>query len=156
MEAVMNDTIVTVRFAEVGAARRALRMLRLLDSEGQLRVRAAALVERSGDGRIAGPYGGLAPQGGVVGALVDTLSGTFARPTEGFRAHGAPWAHADDRAAAVEAISRDLEPGVTLVIAEIEDPDPDVLDSALDALGGTASRRPAEAFYADLQAASPR
>jgi hypothetical protein len=160
MEAVMNDTIVTVRFAEVGAARRALRMLELLDSEGQLRVRAATLVERSGDGRSAGPDGGFAPQGGVVGALVDALSGpvgdTFARPTEGFRAHGAPWAHADDRAAALEEISRDLEPAVALVIAEIEDPDPEVLDSALDALGGSASGRPAEAFYVARQAASPR
>ena len=34
----MNDTIVTVRFTDLGAARRALRMLKLLDSEGQLRV----------------------------------------------------------------------------------------------------------------------
>jgi len=115
----MNDTIVTVRFTDLGAARRALRMLKLLDSEGQLRVRAAALVERPAPGRVGSPSG----------------------------------AEDDERALALEAISRDLEPGVALVIAEVEDPDPDVLDSALDALGGTASRRDAAAFYTELRAA---
>jgi hypothetical protein len=38
----------------------------------------------------------------------------------------------------------ELEPGVTLVIAKVRDPDPDALDSALAAVGGSASRRPAE------------
>jgi len=121
----MNDTIVTVRFTDLGAARRALRMLKLLDSEGQLRVRAAALVERPAPGRVGSPLGAeddesaFLPGGGV----------------------------------ALEEISRDLEPGVALVIAEVEDPDPDALDSALDALGGTAARRDAAAFYTELRAA---
>ena len=128
----MNDTIVTVRFTDLGAARRALRILKLLDSEGQLRVRAAALVERPAPGRVGG---------------------VFARPTEGFRAHGAPWSRAGERALALEEISRDLEPGVALVIAEVEDPDPDALDSALDALGGTPARRDAATFYTALRAA---
>ena len=128
----MNDIIVTVRFTDLGAARRALRMLKLLDSEGQLRVRAAALVERSAQGRVGSPSGAeddqsaFLPGGGVVGTLVDALSGPVggvsARPTEGFRAHGAPWSRAGERALALEEISRDLEPGVALVIAEVEDP----------------------------------
>jgi hypothetical protein len=80
----------------------------------------------------------------------------LARPTEGFRGHGAPWTHAGAREVALEEISRNLEPEVTLVIAEIEDPDPDVLDSALDALGGMATRQDVEAFYAELGAAGPR
>jgi len=101
MGATMNDTIVTVRFTDLAGARRALRMLRLLSSEGQLRVRAAALVERSAQGA---------------------------------------------------AVAR----GATLVVAEIEDPDPDVLASALDALGGTATREPAEALCAELGAAGRR
>jgi hypothetical protein len=159
----MDDTIVTVRFTDFGEARRALRMLKLLGSEGQLRVRAAALVERSGEGRTAGPddgEGGYLPQGGVIGTLVDALAGpagdVLARPTEGFRPHGAPWADADERALALEEISWDLEPEVTLVIAEVEDPDPDVLDSALDALGGSATQRSAEAFYAEVGVAARR
>ncbi len=111
----MNHTIVTVRFTDLAEARRALRMLKLLDSEGQLRVRAAALVERSarGIGRPAGAEDGegvLPPRAGVVGRLV----------------------------------------------AEIEDPDPEVLDSALDTLGGTATRQGAEEFYEELGAAGRR
>jgi hypothetical protein len=39
------------------------------------------------------------------------------------------------------------------VIAEVENPDPDVLDLALAALGGSATRRPAEALYLGLRAA---
>ena len=71
----MNHTIVTVRFTDLAEARRALRMLKLLDSEGQLRVRAAALVERSarGIGRPAGAEdgeGALPPRAGVVCRLV--------------------------------------------------------------------------------------
>jgi hypothetical protein len=166
MEAVMHDTIVTVRFTDLAGARRALRMLKLLGSEGQLRVRAAALVERSAQGRICCPSGAedddgvFRPQAVVVGIVVDGLSGpmggVFARPTEGFRRHSAPWTHAGEREVALEEISRNLEPEVTLVIAEIEDPDPDVLDSALDALGGMATRQDAEAFYAELGAAGRR
>jgi hypothetical protein len=52
----------------------------------------------------------------------------------------------------LEEISRDLEPGVTLVIAEIADPDPGVLDSALEALGGSVTRRAARDVYAELEA----
>ena len=80
----MNDTIVTVRFTDLGAARRALRILKLLDSEGQLRVRAAALVERPAPGRVGSPSGAeddayvFLPGGGVVGTLVDALSGPVA------------------------------------------------------------------------------
>jgi len=39
------------------------------------------------------------------------------------------------------------------VIAEVEDPDPDALDSALDALGGTPARRDAATFCTELRAA---
>lgn len=89
--------------------------------------------------------------------LVDALSGPlgtlFSRPTEGFQRHGGPTADDDEREAAIEEISRALEPGVTLVVAEIEEPDPDALASALAAIGGTATQRPAEDVYAELRAA---
>ena len=65
--------------------------------------------------------------------MVDAISGptdaVSARPTESFRGHGDRRAHEDERELVLEEISRDLEPGVTLVIAEIADPDPRVLDS---------------------------
>jgi hypothetical protein len=38
------------------------------------------------------------------------------------------------------------------VLAEITDPDPGVLDSALETLGGTVTRRAARDFYAEVNA----
>jgi hypothetical protein len=166
----MDDTIVAVRFAELGDARRAMRKLKQLDNDGRLRVREAALLERSGQGRIGVPGEGqdeegfFMPPGGIVGMLVQALAGPVGvvsqRPAESFRGHGGPSPHDDDRALALEDISRNLEPGVTLVLAEIADPDPDVLDSALAGLGTTVTRRAAQDVYAELEAAeqaeSPR
>jgi hypothetical protein len=159
----MDDTIVAVRFAELGAARRAMRELKQLDRDGRLRVREAALLERSGQGRIGVPREGqdedgfFMPPGGIVGMLVEAFAGPLGvvsqRPAESFRGHGGPSPHDGEREVALEDISRNLEPGVTLVVAEIADPDPDVLDSTLAGLGTTVTRRAAQDVYAELQAA---
>ena len=126
----MDDTIVAVRFAAPGEARRAIQELKQLDRDGRLRVREAALEA------FAGPL--------VV---------VSQRPAESFRGHGGPSPHDGEREVALEDISRNLEPGVTLVVAEIADPDPDVLDSTLAGLGTTVTRRAARDVYAELQAA---
>jgi len=159
----MDDTIVAVRFAEPGEARRAMSELKQLDRDGRLRVREAALLERSGQGRIGVPGEGqdeegfFMPPGGIVGMLVEALGGPlgalFHRPAESFRGHGGPSPQDGEREVALEDISRNLEPGVTLVVAEIADPDPEVLDSILAGLGTTVTRRAAQDVYAELQAA---
>jgi hypothetical protein len=160
----MEDTIVIARFTDLGDARRALHRLKQLDRDGQLRVREAALVQRSGQGDVDVPAsaqdadGFYMPPGGIVGMLVDTLRGPIGalarRPAEAFRGHGAPSVHEGERELALEDISRNLEPGVTLVLAEIADPDPHVLNSALDALGGTVTKRAAQDVYNEIQAAN--
>jgi alkylhydroperoxidase family enzyme len=159
----MEDTIVTVRFNDVGKAREALRELQRLDGDGRLRVRGAALVQRSGEGRIElsegarDDQGHILPPAGTAGMLVDVLGGPlgilFARPTEGFRGSAYQPAHEGERELALEDISRNLEPGVTLVVAEIAAADRDVLDPALAALGGSATRRRAQDVYAEIEAA---
>jgi hypothetical protein len=159
----MDDTIVAVRFAEPGEARRAMHKLKQLDRDGRLRVREAALLERSGQGRIGVPREGqdedgfFMPPGGIVSMLVEALSSPLGallqRPAESFRGQGGPSPHDGEREVALEDLSRNLEPGVTLVVAEIADPDPDVLDSTLAGLGTTVTRRAAQDVYAELQAA---
>jgi hypothetical protein len=159
----MDDTIVAVRFGEPGEARRAMQALKKLDRDGRLRVREAAILTRSGEGRIGVPGEGrdeegfFMPPGGIVGMLVEAVNGPlgalFQRPAESFRGHGGPSPHDGEREVALEDISRNLEPGVTLVVAEIADPDPDVLDATLAGLGTTVTRRPAHDVYAELQAA---
>ena len=162
----MDDTIVAVRFAEPAEARRAMRELKQLDRDGRLRVREAALLERSGQGRIGVPGEGqdgngfFMPPAGIVGMLVEAFAGPLGvvshRPAESFRGHGGPSPHDGEREVALEDISRNLEPGVTLVVAEIADPDPDVLDSTLAGLGTTVTRKAARDVHAELQAAGTR
>ena len=159
----MDDTIVAVRFAGSGEARRAMAELKQLDRDGRLQVREAALLTRSGQGRVGVPGEGqdedgyYMPLGGVVSMILQVLGGPlgvlFQRPAEGFRGHASSSPHEGERALALEDLSRNLEPGVTLLVAEIADPDPDVLDSALAGLGTTVTRRAARDVYAELQAA---
>jgi hypothetical protein len=157
----MDDTIVAMRFTEPTEARRAMRELEGLDRDGRLRVREAALLERSGQGRIGVPREGqdeegyFMPPAGTVGMLVEAFAGPLGmlshRPAHSFRGHGGPSPHDGEREAALEDISRNLEPGVTLVVAEIAEPDPDVLDSTLAGLGTTVTQRRAEDVYAELK-----
>lgn len=158
----MEDMVITARFADAGEARGALHHLQRLDDDGRLHVRAAALLERSGQDRITLSEGArdestFMPQAGIVGMLVDAVSGPpgalFARPTEGFYGRGGKPDHKGEYDLVLEEISRTLEPGVTLVIAEITDPDPDVLDATLGELGGRVTRRAAHDVYAEIQAA---
>jgi hypothetical protein len=159
----MEDTIVSVRFTELGRARRAFHDLERLDKDGRLKVRGATLVERSGQGGIDTPQaardddGHYLPAGGSVGMMLDLLRGPlgilFARPDEDYHGHGGRSPYDGDRDLALEEMSRSLEPGIILLIAEIADPDPDVLDSALAALGGPVTRRPAREVYAEIEAA---
>ena len=97
------------------------------------------------------------PRKGIVGILVDAISGRaeapYAEPTETFRGHGHRVAREAERELVLGEISKDHEPGVTIVIAEITDPDPGVLDSTLEALGGSVTRRAAREVYAELKAA---
>ena len=157
----MEDTIVVLRFNDLGQARHALHELKRLDRDRRLQVSAAALVGQSGEGRIDMSPGAnddngfYAPKDGIVGMMVDALSGptraVFAQPTESFQGHGNRPGHETERELILEDISRALEPGVTIVIAEITDPDPGALDAALAELGGSVTRRAARDVYAELQ-----
>jgi hypothetical protein len=159
----MEDTIAILRFAELGRARRALHDLERLDDDGRLQVRGAALVQRSGEGGIDAPAaardqeGHYLPPGGTVSLLLDVLGGPVgilsSRPAEAFEGHGRRSPHEGERETVLEEMSRSLEPGITLVVAEIADPDPDVLDSVLAALGGSVTRRAARDVYAEVRAA---
>jgi hypothetical protein len=103
----MDDTIIVLRFNDLGQARHALDELKRLDRDRRLQVSAAALVGRSNDGRIEASGGSedaegyYLPKDGIVGIMVDALSGptgaVFGRPTESFRGQGAPPTHEAER-----------------------------------------------------------
>lgn len=144
----MSSDLMVLRFPRLEGAEQAFADVRAHRShtvDGRGRLRRASPVRPSGRARNA--RRSLPRISGPTGAV-------FAQPTESFRGHGDRRAHEDERELVLEEISRDLEPGVTLVIAEIADPDPGVLDSALEALGGSVTRRAAREVYAELDAAS--
>jgi uncharacterized membrane protein len=159
----MEDTIVVIRYRDPAEARQALAQLKQLDADRRLDVRGAALVQRSGDGAIDVPVsnrddeGLYMPPGGVIGMMFGALKGPlgmlFAGSSAGFEGHGGPSPHAGDPDLLIEEMSRDLEPGVTLVAAEIAEPDPEMLDGALNRLGGIVTKRPAAEVYAEVEAA---
>ena len=77
----MEDTVVVLRFNDLGQARRALQELKRLDHDRRLQVGAAALVGRPGEGGRGMPNGSgdaegfYVPRKGIVGILVDAISG---------------------------------------------------------------------------------
>ena len=134
--------------------------LRQLGRDRRLQVRGAVLVQRSPQGAIDGlarPAGIEACRPADSSACSSTWSevpsGSSSRATDGFRGGGGHPAYEPEREIALDQIGRSLEPGITLVVAEVADPEPAALDSALGALGGDVTGRPAREVYAEVRAA---
>ena len=61
--------------------------------------------------------------------------------------------HAEDQDVALDAISRQIEPGHTVLVAEVGEVATEVVDDIMAALGGTVTRRSAADVYAEIQGA---
>ena len=61
--------------------------------------------------------------------------------------------HADDQDIALDAISGQIAPGQTVLVAEVGEVTPEVVDKAMAALGGTVTRRSAADVYDEVQSA---
>ena len=145
------------------AARQALEMLSRLASEDGFELRAAAVVHRSGDGRIsikdhvgnvetsqtlaqrhprlatlltvlAGPLDTL-----LLGNSLVALAGAVAEPTP------------DELA--LEQLARAIPLGATAVIADVLERDPDLVNHRLTHLAATVTRRPLAEVQAEIAAA---
>jgi uncharacterized membrane protein len=159
----MDDNVVLVGFAEQSKAYQALSSLRQADDAGQLEVRAAALLERGPDGVVRVPDGGdVAPGvaiagGGLIGLLIGVLGGPLGvllgTSTGILTGSVAAAAHAGDQDIALAAISGQIEPGRTVLVAEVGEVATEVVDTAMSALGGTVTRRSAAEVYDEIQSA---
>jgi len=155
--------VLAVTFDEDSKAYQALSVLRQADRDGRVGVRGAAIVTRKPDGGIRIQEGeeNVIGAGAAGGSLVGMLVGVLGGPLGMLLGLGTGMAIG----AAVDLDRADLDDGVlsqmsatipvgrTAVIAEVDEYAVDVLDGEMGTLGGTVTRRPAEAVLAELEAA---
>jgi uncharacterized membrane protein len=95
--------------------------------------------------------------GGLIGMLVGVLGGPLGvllGTSTGMVAGGvAAAAHADDQDIALTALAGQIAPGSTVLVAEVGEVTPDVVDKTMATLGGTVTRRSAADVYAEVQSA---
>jgi uncharacterized membrane protein len=159
----MVDNVVLVRFAERSKAYEALSVLKRLGDAGDLDVRSAVLLERSADGHYSIPEGAdnaagfFMASGGLIGMLVGVLGGPLGVLLGGslgaLTGGSVEIGRAGDQDVALEGISKQIEPGSTALVAEVTEYTPSLLDTAMDGVGGTVSRRQASDVYAEVEAA---
>jgi uncharacterized membrane protein len=152
----MNDVVIAT-FSELSDARAASSELERLASEGVITVRAGAVVVREADGRFRVPDGGqsgaldasdehalrdlLRSLVGPVGSLSRLAPVALAGSGEEGQSAGVP-----ERV--LGSLARRLAPGTTALVADIEAPIPRALSTAIEASGGSMTRR----LQADIEA----
>jgi uncharacterized membrane protein len=162
-EATQQASVIEVNFQQDANAYEALTNLKELDSQGQVQLRAAAVVVRGDDGRIAvkdeaggGTIAGTAT-GGTIGLLIGILGGPF-----GVLLGGATgllvgslfdMEDAEDSESVLSEISKSGRPGHAALLAQVNEPSPQVIDTAMASLGGTVLRRGVEEVEAEIAAA---
>jgi uncharacterized membrane protein len=159
----MDDNVVVVAFADQSKAYQALSQLRQADAAGRVEVRATALLERGPDGAVRVPEGddvasGVGVAGGsLIGMLIGVLGGPLGVLLGGYTGMLAGGVGAvdreEDRDVALDAISRQIEPGRTVLVAEVGEVAAEVVDDVMGPLGGTVTRRSAADVYAEIQGA---
>ncbi len=157
------ESVLLVTFEDPKGADQALTELGRLNDDHAVTIRSAAIVERDTEGRFrvreepeieqytgtvsGGLIGGLlgvlaGPAGLLFGGLAGLLVGSFA-DTE----------VAEDAEQMLVAMSHRIEPGTTALVADIDETAPDVIDGAMDTLGGIVTRRARRAVEAELESA---
>jgi uncharacterized membrane protein len=155
--------VLAINFAQDPNAYEALTTLKELDGQGQVDLKGAAVVVRNEAGGIdikdeVGDtgYEGTAT-GGIIGLIVGILGGPF-----GVLLGGATGLligslfdldDADETESVLGEVSRSVRVGHDAVLAEVDEQSPEVVDSAMERLGGTVLRRSLDDVEAEIAAA---
>jgi uncharacterized membrane protein len=162
-EALSPTNVVVVSFEADANAYEAMTKLKELDSQQQVDLRAAAVIVRHEDGQLEikdeiddNGVSGTAT-GGILGLLIGVLFGPF-----GVLIGGATGLligslfdleDDDDTESVLADISRQARPDHTTLLAEVGEPSPEVIDTAMSELGGDVLRRTVADVEAEIAAA---
>jgi uncharacterized membrane protein len=157
------DSVVVVGFYENSEAYKALSALKSLSDEQKLTARSAAVVERDQTGTlqvkdsfddetgVATAGGGfmgmfLGVIGGPVGMLLGLTGGALAGGSFDLR-------HADQEDEVLTQLNAAINPGHTVLVAQVNEPTVEVLDKAMGDLGGVVLRKSEADVLTELDAA---
>jgi uncharacterized membrane protein len=157
------ENVVVVGFTDPSKAYQALSVLKECSAEGRIGLESAAIVERTEDGKLRIPESvdndelvGMA-SGSLIGMLIGVLGGPLG-VLVGWGAGAMMGGAFDvDRAVtsdeALTVLGRAIPPGTTAVIASVEEPAVEVIDTEMYKLGGEVTRRPVAEVMGELEAA---
>lgn len=158
-----TSNLLVVSFAVDDNAYAALTELKELDSQGQIGVKAAGVVVREEDGHlsikdeVANHEAVGTATGGIVGLLIGVLGGPL-----GILIGGATGLligslfdldDDDESESVLSDIARAARVGHTTLLAEVDEPSREVLDTAMARLSGSVLRRPVADVEAEIAAA---
>jgi uncharacterized membrane protein len=156
------DNVVVVGFDDNSKAYEGLSTLKSLSDQQQLTAKSAAVVERDPAGTLqvkdsfeAGT-GAATVGGGFVGMLLGVIGGPVGMVlglTGGALAGGSfELRRADDQDEVLTQLNAAINPGHTVLVAQVNEPSEQVLDKAMANLGGTVVRRSEADVLSELEA----
>jgi uncharacterized membrane protein len=157
------DSVVLVGFEENDKAYEAFSELKSLSDQKQLTARSAAVVERDQAGELHikdsfdAETGLAAAGGGLVGMLLGLIGGPYGMLlglTGGALAGGSfEMNRGDEQDEVLTQINAAINPGHTVLVAQVNEPTVAVLDKAMGDLGGVVLRRSEADVLTELEAA---
>ena len=157
------ENILAITFDENQNAYEALTKLKELDDQEQVGLSGAAVVERKDDGTIdikdeVGDVGweGTAT-GGVIGLLIGVIGGPLGILLGGATGllYGSLFdlADSDETESVLTDVARSVTVGQLTLLAQVSEQNPEIVDVAVEQLGGTVVRRPLDEVEAEIAAA---
>jgi len=157
------DSIVVVGFGENDKAYEAFSELKSLSDQQKLTARSAAIVERDEKGTLQikdsfdAESGVATTGGGLVGTLLGVIGGPYGALlglTGGALAGGSyEMRRGDEQDEVLTQINAAINPGHTVLVAQVNEPTVAVLDKAMGDLGGVVIRRSEADVLTELEAA---
>jgi uncharacterized membrane protein len=157
------DSVVVVGFYENAKAYEGFSKLKSLSDQQQLTARSAAVVERDQNGTLQikdsfeAETGVATAGGGLVGMLLGAIAGPYGMLlglTGGALAGGSfELDRGDEQDEVLTQLNAAINPGHTVLVAEVNEPTVEVLDKAMGDLGGAVIRKPEADVLTELEAA---